>query len=117
MIFTKKQTEKKCGSDLTSVNTDIYSMDPPPTAGSSHCMDRNMVENYLQGKPLMTSSQTSFKPHHQVAASSSGAGSGVAPGGRLGKLLTGLEANAIFLFAYCIKNHYRETRTPSGVPR
>ena len=40
--------------------TDIYPMDPPPPSGGSHCMDRNMVENYLQGKPLMSS--TSFKP-------------------------------------------------------
>ena len=53
--------------------TDIYSMDPPPShppaggGGGSHCMDRNMMENYLQGKPLMAASaaasgSTSFKP-------------------------------------------------------
>ena len=51
--------------------TDIYSMDPPPShppagGGGSHCMDRNMMENYLQGKPLMAAAasggSTSFKP-------------------------------------------------------
>ena len=55
--------------------TDIYPMDPPPShgppagGGGSHCMDRNMMENYLQGKPLgmaasavASGGSTSFKP-------------------------------------------------------